>query len=84
MSWSHIEITSGVLSKPARIHCGRVARLDFQDIGKRLFFVEAVEPDGGRIGLHDGPSYVVALAAAKEVASEEGIPVRDLAAEGAA
>jgi hypothetical protein len=77
MTWTCIEITSGVLSQPARIYCGNTVGLDLSDIGKRLFFVEAVEADGGRIGLHDGASYVAALAAAKEVASEEGIPIHD-------
>lgn len=84
MTWSHIEITSGILSQPARIYCGNTVGLDFADIGKRLFFVEAIEADGGRIGLHDGPSYVAALAAAKEVASDEGIPIHDETLGGSA
>lgn len=79
MTWARIEITSGVLSKPARIHCGNTVGLDFENIGKRLFFVEAVEPDGGRLVLHDGFSYAAAIGAADGVARSEGILVHDLA-----
>lgn len=79
MTWAHLEITTGILSKPARIYCGNVAGLDFEDIGKRIYFVEAVEPDGGRIVLHDGFSYTAAIGAADGVARSEGIPVHDLA-----
>lgn len=84
MIWSHIEITSGILSGPARYYAGNVCRLDFKDIGRRMFFVDAVEPDGGRIGMHDCFVYGEAILAAEEVAREEGIPVRDLVMGGAA
>lgn len=42
------------------------------------------EADGGRIGLHDGPSDVAALTAAKGLASDEGIPIHDETMGGAA
>ena len=84
MTWAHLEITTGILSKPARIYCGNVGGLDFEDIGKRIYFVEAVEPDGGRVILHDGFSYAAAIGAAEGAARSEGIPVRDETMGGAA
>lgn len=79
MSWSHLEITTGILSRPARTYCGNLTGVDFSNIGKRMFFVEAVEADGSRIGLHDGFSYADALAEADEITRSEDIPVHDLA-----
>lgn len=84
MSWSRIEITSGVLSQPARIYCGNVTALDFEDIGKTMFFVEGIEPDGGRIVLYDGLSYAAAIVTAGWVGAIEDAPVHDLVVGGVA
>ncbi len=75
----HLEITTGVISRPTRTCCGNLVDVDHSNVGKRAFFVEAVEADGGRIGLHDGFSYAAALAEAKRIARTEGLPIHDLA-----
>lgn len=79
MIWTHIEITSGLVSGPVRNYCGNLVGLDFSAIGHRLFFVEAIEPDGGRIGVYDSVSYAAALAEAESLARSEDLPVRDMA-----
>jgi hypothetical protein len=79
MNPARIEITSGVLSSPARVECGGLVSLDFSNVGQLLYFVEIVEADGSRIGLYDGPFYAAALAEACRFARGEGIPVHDLA-----
>lgn len=83
-TWSHIELTSGVSSGPSRSECAGIVQLDFQNIGRRMFFIDAVEADGGRIGMHDCFSYEEAIIAAEEIAREEGIHVVDLVMGGAA
>jgi hypothetical protein len=78
MTWARIEITSGIISGPTRWHRGDVVTLDFSEIGERHFFIDAVEVDGGRIGLHDCLRYEEAITVAYEVAVQEGLPVVDL------
>ena len=76
MTWTCIEITSGIVSAPARNYCGNLAGLDFENIGDRIYFVEAVHADGSRFVLHDGFTYDAALIAADNAARLEGLPVR--------
>jgi len=84
MTWKHIEISTGILSGPSRSECAGVVQLEFRNIGRRIFFVDAVEADGGKIGLHDSFSYSDAIVAAEEVGHFDNIPVHDLVVGGVA
>lgn len=81
--WASIEICSGVLTGPTRTECAGVVTLSFENIGRRIFLVDAIEPDGGRITLHDTFNYAEAMIAAEESGREDGIPVHDLVLGGA-
>jgi hypothetical protein len=82
LEWTRVEITSGILSGPTRHDRGDVVELDWANIGRRIFFVDAVESDGGRIGLCDGFEYAAAIIEAEEVGREADIPVVDLVVDG--
>lgn len=82
MTWTHIEITGGTVAGPTRIDRRNIGALDFKNIGNRIFFAEAVGPDGGRLVLHDGFDHAAVLTAAREAAAGEGIPVLDCMAGG--
>ena len=52
------------------------ARLDLSMVGKRLYLVELVEPNG-RCIMWDGQSYGDAFLAASELAADVGCGIRD-------
>jgi hypothetical protein len=47
-------------------------------VGHHRFFVEIIEPDGGRLGIWDGASYEQAILEAGIAGREDAIPVRNL------
>lgn len=47
------------------------------DVGRRLYFVDVIEPDGGRISMWDGDSQAEAVRQANLLAIDFGGKVRD-------
>ena len=82
--WKRIELSSAVLSGPSRFEGADGIRVEHRNIGRRIFLVDAVETDGGRITMHDSFNYADAIIAAEELARAEGIPVHDLVVGGSA
>jgi hypothetical protein len=80
MAEPHVEITGGIVTAQTRSDAIG-ARPVFDAIGERRFFVDAVEADGGRIGMWDGPSYEAAILEAEAMSAEFG-PVVDMVVSG--
>lgn len=76
--WTHVEIVTGILSGPTRSESGKVVELDYRHIGRRVFIVDMIEPDGGRLCVFESFDYAQAILEAEEVADDHGIVVRDL------
>jgi hypothetical protein len=47
------------------------------DVGRHLYFVDVIEPDGGRISMWDGDSHAEAVRQANLLALDFGGKVRD-------
>ncbi|WP_010137900.1 hypothetical protein [Oceanicola sp. S124] len=77
MTPGHVEIASGIISSQEH-HSAQGKRMLFKHIGERWFFVDAVEADGGRVSLWDGPTYEAAIFEAEVCAREGWGPVLDL------
>lgn len=72
-----VEINSGTVQS-ATITDAHGTRPDLTDVGKFKYFVDVIEPDGGRIGMWCGASYDEAKRQAEFLAKDFGGKVRDL------
>lgn len=72
---SHVQIDGGVVTL-ATITGEHGTRPNYTSVGKYRFFVDVVEPDGGRLSIWDGPSHADAVREASELSRDFG-PVRD-------
>lgn len=60
------------------IDVGTIVESNSDDLGCKLYFVDVIESDGGRIGMWDGSNYFDALRGASELAADFGnVPVID-------
>lgn len=73
---SHVEIIS-IIPDRATVIYGVITRLDFSEIGRRIFLVDLVEADGGRITMSDRTDYGRAIIDAEELARDYGCGVVD-------
>ena len=73
---SHVEIISIIPNRASVIH-GEITRLDFSEIGRRVFLVDLIEGDGGRITMADRTDYSEAIIDAEELARDFGCGVVD-------
>ena len=72
-----VEITNGIVTRTTTHDQAGVRVLEYIG-GKQRFFVDLVEPDGGRLGLWDGLSYPDAIRSGLESARDFGVPCDDL------
>lgn len=79
--WSHIELTAGTITA-STIEDSEGVRQNFSDIGKFIFFVDAVDTNGGRLGLDSSEDYESAIRSAEEARLDFEIdfPVKDTVA----
>ena len=79
--WSHIELSGGTVTSSTTEGTEGI-RQNFSDIGKFMFFIDAVETDGGRLGLDSCEDYenAIRLAEAARVDFEIDFPVKDTVA----
>lgn len=79
--WSHIELSAGTVTS-STIEGSEGIRQVFSEIGKFMFFVTAVEDNGGRLGLDSCEDYEAAIRSAEEarIDFEIDFPVRDMVA----
>lgn len=73
----YVEIHGGAVSS-ATITDALGTRPDVSTVGQFRFFVDLIEPDGGRIGMWDGSTYDDAIREAQAMGRESGIPIHDL------
>jgi hypothetical protein len=78
----HVEIHGGIVSS-ATITNANGTRPDWSNVGQYRFFVDLIEPDGGRAGMWNGSSYDDAIREAEAMGHENSIPVHDLVVGGA-
>ncbi len=72
----HVEIYGGLVTSSTVAGADGIRSLP-AEIGSRMFFVDVVEPDGGRIGMWSGKSYDQARREAAGLSEHFG-RVRDL------
>ena len=72
----HVEIFGGVLSA-VTITDASGTRTDTSCAGEYHFYVDLIEPDGGRCSMWDGPSYEDAIREAEMLARESAVHVVD-------
>lgn len=72
----HVEIFGGVLSA-VTVTDAKGTRTDTSQAGEYRFFVDLIEPDGGRMGMWDGPSYEDAIREAEILTRESAMHVVD-------
>ncbi len=77
-SWSHIELSAGTVTA-STIEDAEGVRALPDEIGKFMFFVDAVEVDGGRLSLDSTDDYETAIRLAEAARNDLEIdfPVRD-------
>jgi hypothetical protein len=80
-AFSHVEILSVIPDRATVIH-GEITRLDFSEIGRRIFLVDLIEADGCRCGMWDGTDYSTAIIEAEELARDFGCNVVDRVVSG--
>ncbi|MCW5720013.1 MAG: hypothetical protein KIS86_02615 [Devosia sp.] len=76
--WSHIELSGGRVSSASEEASEGVRELISQ-VGRFRFFIEAIDVEGGRLGLDSCADYEAALRRAELARQDFGIdhPVRD-------
>lgn len=76
--WSHIELSAGTVTS-STIEGEHGVRQVFSDVGKFMFYVDAVEVGGTRLGLNSCENYesAIRLAEAARVDFEINLPVKD-------
>lgn len=73
----HVEIHGGVVSS-ANITDQNGTRPDVSNVGQYRFFVDLIEPYGGRLGIWDGPFYEDAIREGESAGRENAVPIHDL------
>lgn len=75
---SHIEISNGVQTGPAKYTSASGTRFDMKDWGFMGFWVDVVDTEGNRLTIWDGRSYERAIIEAEEAASDWKVEARDM------
>lgn len=78
----HIEINARLVKNETTISAQRTRSVHYA-AGKRMYFVDVVEPDGGRISMWSGVDSHAALRAACELAQDFRGRIRDLTGDAA-
>lgn len=78
---ARIELSGGVVKSSSIIGATGVRQLP-DEIGRFMYFIEYIEPDGGCFGLWSGLDYAEALAEAKAAAIDFGCRLDDHIAGG--
>lgn len=75
-NYAGVEINAGTV-QAATVTDATGTRPILTDVGRRLYFVDVIEPDGGRISMWDGDSHAEAVRQANLLAIDFGGKVRD-------
>jgi len=78
----HIEINARDVKKTTTTSAGRTRSVYYAS-GKRMYFVDVVEADGGRISMWSGLDTHAARRAARELAQDFRGRIRDLTGDAA-
>ncbi len=75
-NFAGVEISAGIVQSET-VTGATGTRPILTNVGRRLYFVDVIEPDGGRIGMWEGDSHAEAVRQANLLAIDFGGKVRD-------
>ncbi len=81
-NFAGVEINAGIVQSET-VNDATGTRPILTNVGRRLYFVDVIEPGGGRIGMWDGTDHAEAVRQANLLAIDFGGKVRDRTGGGA-